>query len=82
MCRRAVCRSCRKVTYEGCGRHVEEVLDGVPAQERCTCETAARARTDAGEPVTATVPPPSRAKASRAKAGRWARVKAWMKSPA
>ncbi|MFF8309536.1 DUF6221 family protein [Streptomyces lydicus] len=26
MCQRAVCRSCRKMTYEGCGRHVGQVL--------------------------------------------------------
>ncbi|GGM48181.1 hypothetical protein ACFFX1_45290 [Dactylosporangium sucinum] len=38
MCRRATCNTCGKATYTGCGNHVDEVLAGVPAAQRCTCE--------------------------------------------
>jgi hypothetical protein len=37
MCRPATCRTCNKATYTGCGQHVEQVLKGVPATQRCTC---------------------------------------------
>ncbi|MDQ0381345.1 hypothetical protein FB470_005339 [Amycolatopsis thermophila] len=38
MCRRVTCSRCGKATYAGCGQHVEEVLSGVPAAQRCQCE--------------------------------------------
>ncbi len=37
MCSPATCRQCNKVTYSGCGRHVEQVLANVPQENRCTC---------------------------------------------
>ncbi|HMJ53722.1 MAG TPA: hypothetical protein VK540_16670 [Polyangiaceae bacterium] len=37
MCRRVQCESCGKPTYAGCGMHIEQVLAGVPAEERCHC---------------------------------------------
>lgn len=37
MCQRARCRRCGKATSIGCGRHVEAVLAGVPAEGRCAC---------------------------------------------
>jgi len=40
MCTRVTCRACGKATYSGCGRHVEEVLRGVPPEQRCRCEAA------------------------------------------
>jgi hypothetical protein len=40
MCSPARCARCRKVTWRGCGRHVEQVLAGVPAKDRCTCPPA------------------------------------------
>jgi hypothetical protein len=40
MCRRAVCRSCSKPSFIGCGRHVERVLADVPPLERCQCPNA------------------------------------------
>lgn len=43
MCRPATCRTCGKATYAGCGQHVEQVLRGVPKNERCSCPPAARA---------------------------------------
>lgn len=37
MCTRVTCPSCNKPTYAGCGRHVEQVLGNVPAEQRCKC---------------------------------------------
>ena len=37
MCRPATCRTCGKATYKGCGQHVEQVLKGVPKNQRCSC---------------------------------------------
>jgi len=37
MCSQAICASCGKVTWEGCGQHVEEALAGVPESNLCTC---------------------------------------------
>jgi hypothetical protein len=31
-------RMCGKATDRGCGRHVEQVLAGVPRSQRCTCD--------------------------------------------
>jgi hypothetical protein len=39
MCVRVSCKSCGKATYSGCGAHVEQVLRGVPAAERCQCDS-------------------------------------------
>ncbi len=35
MCRQVKCRICGKTTWAGCGEHVDQVLSGVPAGERC-----------------------------------------------
>jgi len=35
MCRAVRCGKCGKMGWAGCGRHVEEVLRGVPKAERC-----------------------------------------------
>jgi hypothetical protein len=43
MCSPATCKSCGKVTYTGCGQHVDQVMAGVPKSNRCTC--------DAGKPA-------------------------------
>ena len=37
MCIRVKCHACGKPTYAGCGAHVESVLAGVPAAQRCRC---------------------------------------------
>ena len=37
MCSPAVCRRCKKITWTGCGQHVEQALAGVPPEKRCTC---------------------------------------------
>jgi hypothetical protein len=41
MCMRVDCPRCKKATYAGCGRHVEQVLGAVPAAERCRCNAKA-----------------------------------------
>lgn len=35
MCRAVTCRKCGKITWAGCGQHVNQVLAGVPASRRC-----------------------------------------------
>ncbi|MBW0119434.1 hypothetical protein [Pseudonocardia abyssalis] len=42
VCQRAMCRTCGLATYRGCGQHVEQVLTGVPAAQRCRCAPAPR----------------------------------------
>jgi hypothetical protein len=42
MCSRARCRDCGKITWSGCGAHVDAVMAGVPQADRCTCEPRQR----------------------------------------
>jgi hypothetical protein len=35
MCRAVACRTCGKTTWAGCGQHVDQVMRGVPAAQRC-----------------------------------------------
>ena len=35
MCKRAVCTTCGLATWEGCGEHKSDVLEGVADEERC-----------------------------------------------
>ena len=35
MCRAVNCKTCGKKTWAGCGQHVEQVMAGVPAGQRC-----------------------------------------------
>ncbi|MGK2948829.1 MAG: hypothetical protein ACSLFP_09660 [Acidimicrobiales bacterium] len=37
MCSPAICPSCQRPTYAGCGNHVEQVLGDVPPDRRCQC---------------------------------------------
>lgn len=37
MCSPARCRNCGKTTWSGCGMHVEQVMNGVPAAQQCDC---------------------------------------------
>ena len=46
MCRQVKCSSCGKATYAGCGMHVEQVLAGVPAAQRCRCREQTQAKGD------------------------------------
>ncbi len=40
MCRQTTCRVCKKATWAGCGQHKNEVLRGVPKNQRCSCTQA------------------------------------------
>jgi len=40
MCSPAVCNRCKKITWTGCGQHVDQALAGVPPENRCTCREA------------------------------------------
>lgn len=42
MCRAATCLTCGKVTWSGCGQHVEQVMRDVPPEQQCTCPDAER----------------------------------------
>lgn len=35
MCSAVTCRKCGKTTWAGCGRHVDQVMRGVPRSQRC-----------------------------------------------
>ncbi|WP_193392936.1 hypothetical protein [Gordonia phthalatica] len=37
MCFPVTCPTCGKITWDGCGEHVDEVLAPVPAEQRCSC---------------------------------------------
>lgn len=38
MCYPVPCASCAKTTWAGCGEHVADVMTGLTAEQRCTCE--------------------------------------------
>ena len=40
MCRPVRCKTCGKTTWAGCGRHVHEVMAGVPSADRCPGHSA------------------------------------------
>lgn len=40
MCHPAVCGTCGKMTWRGCGMHVQQVMAGVPKDEQCPGHTA------------------------------------------
>ena len=40
MCSPVRCANCGKTTWAGCGLHIEEALEGVATEDRCTCERA------------------------------------------
>ena len=35
MCRAVTCKQCGKTTWAGCGQHVDQVMRGVAAANRC-----------------------------------------------
>lgn len=43
MCHRTTCKTCRKITWAGCGRHVSGVKASVPAAEWCPGHAAPEA---------------------------------------
>ncbi|PWY86747.1 hypothetical protein BO70DRAFT_333163 [Aspergillus heteromorphus CBS 117.55] len=38
MCMKAICSTCKKTSWYGCGLHIPSVMDRIPDAERCTCE--------------------------------------------
>lgn len=40
MCSPVKCETCGKITWEGCGQHIEEALADVAEQDLCNCETS------------------------------------------
>jgi hypothetical protein len=36
MCRAVTCKKCGKITWAGCGMHVDQVLAAVPVPNRCS----------------------------------------------
>lgn len=44
MCSPARCATCGKVTWTGCGLHVDAVMADVPVDQRCTCDNPQPAR--------------------------------------
>lgn len=40
MCHQTTCKLCKKATWAGCGQHKNEVLRGVPKNQRCACTAA------------------------------------------
>lgn len=41
MCSPATCSRCNKVTWSGCGQHVDDVMRNVPQDRQCTCDSTA-----------------------------------------
>jgi hypothetical protein len=35
VCRAITCKTCQKNTWAGCGQHVDQVMRGVPRNQRC-----------------------------------------------
>jgi hypothetical protein len=48
MCRPVACKVCGKTTWAGCGMHVDQVLAGVPRQERCSGHSVEETRAAGG----------------------------------
>jgi hypothetical protein len=35
MCRAVTCKKCQKITWSGCGAHVESIRSGIPPENWC-----------------------------------------------
>lgn len=40
MCVRIVCSKCKKYTYSGCGKHIDQALKGLTEDQKCKCNNA------------------------------------------
>jgi hypothetical protein len=38
MCQKVICPVCKKYTWSGCGKHIEQAQKDVPLNQRCTCK--------------------------------------------
>jgi hypothetical protein len=43
MCHTIACSVCGKTTWDGCGQHIEEALQGIPDAQRCAGHDSATA---------------------------------------
>jgi hypothetical protein len=43
MCRQVTCARCEKASWAGCGQHANQVLAGVPKNQRCRCTAQEKA---------------------------------------
>lgn len=41
MCSPILCNLCKKITYIGCGKHVDIVLQNFTSEQRCICKEKA-----------------------------------------
>jgi hypothetical protein len=48
MCSQATCSTCGKVTWRGCGQHVDQVMRNVPRERRCRCTVEQQAAAGKG----------------------------------
>lgn len=48
MCSPVRCRSCQKVTWSGCGQHVDAVMSRFAPEDRCECRTGQTPAFDLG----------------------------------
>ncbi len=48
MCSPVRCHSCSKVTWSGCGQHVDMVMAQFAPEDRCECQTTAAPSIDFG----------------------------------
>jgi hypothetical protein len=39
MCSPITCNLCNKITWQGCGEHLDEVFAGIPEDQICVCGT-------------------------------------------
>lgn len=37
MCHKTICNKCKKWTWSGCGRHINEALAGIAPKNICKC---------------------------------------------
>lgn len=37
MCYQKKCDKCNKITWGGCGKHIQQALNGVPPSNLCNC---------------------------------------------
>lgn len=37
MCYKVICNVCYKMTWTGCGKHVDIVMASVPKKDKCVC---------------------------------------------
>jgi hypothetical protein len=52
MCQLAACPQCKRPTYAGCGKHIEQVLGHVPKADRCRCRETVQTQAHAAPRAT------------------------------